>query len=49
MRPVVDATQALRVDVAVHLRRRQRAVAQQLLNRPQISAAFEQVRGERVA
>src|SRR4051812_13522535 len=35
--------------MAVHLRRRERAVAEQLLDRPQVGAAFEQVRRERVA
>src|SRR5258706_8854906 len=46
---VVDAPQTLRVDVAVDLRRRERAVAEQLLNRAKIRAAFEQMRCERVA
>src|SRR5438874_11628126 len=49
MRPVVDAAEALRVDVAVHLRRRQRAVAEQLLDGAQVGAALEQVGGEGVA
>src|SRR5262245_48186623 len=39
--PVVDAAQAARVDMAVHLRRRERAVAQQLLDRAQVGAALE--------
>ena len=48
MRAVVDLAQAARVDVAVHLRRRERAVAEQLLDRAQVGAALEQVRRERV-
>src|SRR6266516_7123330 len=48
MRSVVDAAQSLAVDVAVDLRRRERAVAEQLLNRPQIRPAFQQMRCERV-
>src|SRR5512146_3563834 len=49
MRFVVDAAQMTRVDVAVHLRRRERAVSEQLLDRAEIRTAVEQVRGERVA
>ena len=49
MRTVVDLAQALRIDVAVHLRRRERAVAEQLLDRAQVGAALEQVRREGVA
>src|SRR5437867_2902388 len=49
MRMVVDAPQPLCIDVAVHLRRRERAVAEQLLDRAQVGAALEQVRRERVA
>src|SRR5690242_8511338 len=49
MRAVVDLPQAASVDVAVHLRRRERAVAEQLLDRPQVGAALEQMRRERVA
>src|SRR5581483_3398172 len=45
---VIDAPEALRVDVAVHLRGRERAVAEELLNRAQVRSALEQVRGERV-
>ena len=45
---VIDLAQALRVDVAVHLRGRERGVAQELLDRPQVGAALEQVRRERV-
>ena len=48
MRAVVDLAQAARVHVAVHLRRRERAVAEQLLDRAQVGAALEQVRGEGV-
>src|SRR2546430_17654470 len=49
MRMVVDAAQPLRIDVAVHLGRREGAVAEELLDRAQIGAALEQMRGERVA
>src|SRR5579885_152022 len=45
---VVDLAKALRVDVAIHLRRRQRRVAEQLLDRAQVGAALEQMRRERV-
>ena len=48
MGAVVDAAEALRVDVAVDLRRRERAVAEELLDRAQVGAALEQVRRERV-
>ena len=48
MRTVVDAAQVARVDVAVELRRRERAVAEQLLDRAQVGAAVEQVGRERV-
>ena len=48
MRAVVDATQAPTVHVAVHLRRRERAVPEQLLDHAQVGAALEQVRGESV-
>ncbi len=48
MRAVVDAAQAAPVDVAVDLSRRQRAVPQQLLDRPQVGASLEQVGRERV-
>src|SRR5690348_13002879 len=46
MRPVVHAPQVSWVDVAVDLRRRERAVAEQLLDRPEVGAAVEQVGGE---
>src|SRR5665213_91801 len=49
MRAVVDLAQAACVDVAVDLRRRERAVAEQLLDRAEIGAALEQVGGEGVA
>src|SRR5438094_6872600 len=49
MRAVVDAPQPLRVDVAVDLGGRKRAVPEQLLDRAQVGAALEQVRGERVS
>ena len=41
--------QALGVDAGVTLRRRQRGVTEQLLNRPQIAAARQKVRGKGVA
>src|SRR5579864_4102599 len=43
---VVDAAQPLGIDVRVHLRRRERAVAEQLLDRPQVCSSLEQVRRE---
>ena len=46
---VVDLAQAPGVDVAVDLGRRQRAVAEQLLDRAEVGAALEQVRGEGVS
>src|SRR3954469_13331261 len=49
MRAVVDLAQALRIHVAVHLRRRERAVAEQFLDRAEVGAALEQVRREGVA
>ena len=48
MGTVVDLSQAPAVDVAVDLRRRERAVAKQLLDDAQVGAALEQVCGERV-
>ena len=48
MRLVVDAPQAAAVDVAVQLRGRQRAVAEEVLDRAQVGAAFEQMGCERV-
>ena len=48
MTVVVDAAEAARVDVAVDLRRRERGVPEQLLDRAQVGAALEQVRGVRV-
>ena len=49
MGPSVDAAQAARRDVRVDLRRRQVGVAEELLDDPQVGAAVEEVRGERVA
>src|SRR5690349_20772338 len=49
MRAVVDLAQPAGVDVAVYLGRRERAVAEQLLDRAQVGAALEQVRREGVA
>src|ERR671930_1943492 len=48
VRPVVDAAETGRVHVAVHLGRRERAVPEQLLDRPQVGAALEEVGRERV-
>ena len=42
MRAVVDLPEPLRAHVAVDLRCRERGVAQELLDRPQVGAAFEQ-------
>ena len=49
MRAVVDTAQALSVDVAVDLRGGEGRVPEQLLDRAEVGAAFEQVRRERVA
>src|SRR5688572_2875319 len=49
MRSVIDPAQPPRVDVAVHLRGRERAVAEQLLDDAEIGSALEQVRGEGVS
>ena len=49
MRAIVDAAEAAAVDVRVDLRRRERAVAEELLDHAQVGAALEQVRGEGVA
>ncbi len=49
MGPVVDPAQASAVHVGVHLRRRERGVAEQLLDRPQVGAALEQMRREGVS
>src|SRR5439155_20212781 len=48
VRLVVDAAQAAAVYMAVQLRRRQRAVTQQVLDRAQVGAALQQVRRERM-
>jgi len=48
VRTVVDATQAPSVHMRIDLRRRERAVAEQLLDRPQVGAALQQVRREGV-
>ena len=44
MGAVVDAPQPAGVDVAVDLRRRERRVAEELLDRPQVGTALEQMR-----
>src|SRR5436190_20137340 len=49
MRPVLDAPEAPPVDVAVDLRRRQRAMPEQLLDHAKVGAALEQMGRERVA
>ena len=49
MGEVIDLPETFRVHMAVDLRGRERRVPEQLLNRPQIGAAFEQMRRERVA
>ena len=48
MRAVVDPPQALGVHVAVDLRRRERGVAEELLDGAEIGSALEQVGGKRV-
>src|SRR4051794_7756995 len=48
MGAIVDPPQALAVDVAVHLRGRERRVPEQLLDDAQIGSALQQVRRERV-
>ena len=48
MRAIVDSPQAPGVDVAVDLGRRERAVAEELLDHAQVGAALEQVGGEGV-
>src|SRR6478735_9634427 len=40
---VVDAAEALGVDVAVHLRRREGAMAEQLLDRAQVGPALQEM------
>ncbi len=49
MRRVESVHEPGRVDLRVELRRRQGGVAQQFLNAPEIAAARQQVRGERMA
>ena len=49
MRVVVHLAEPLCVDVAVHLRRRQGRMAEELLDRAQVGAALEQMGCERVA
>src|SRR5690349_22191811 len=49
MGTVVDAAQSSSVDVAVDLCRRQRAVAEELLDHAKVGAALEQVGGEGVS
>src|SRR5206468_2690410 len=48
VRAVIDLAEPARVDVAVHLRRRERGVTEQLLDRAEIGAALEQVGCERM-
>ena len=49
MRFPVDVQQPLRIDLRVDLRRRQAGVAQELLDRPEVAPASQEVRGERMA
>ena len=49
MGEVIDLPETFGVHMAIDLRGRERGVAEQLLDRPQVGAAFEQVRRERVA
>ena len=49
VRPVINPPEPARVDVAVDLGGRERAVTEQLLHDSEIGATFEQVRGEGVA
>ena len=49
VRAVVDAAEAPRVDVAVDLRRRERRMAEKLLDRAQVGAALQEVRRVRMA
>ena len=49
MRLVVHAAQAAAVHMAVQLRRRERAVAEEVLDRAQVGAALQQVGCERMA
>ena len=44
MGEVIDLPQALGVDMAVDLSGRERGVAEQLLDRPQVGAALEKMR-----
>mmetsp|Transcript_332 Transcript_332/g.927 ORF Transcript_332/g.927 Transcript_332/m.927 type:complete len:341 (-) Transcript_332:1705-2727(-) len=49
MRPRIDVHQSCGIHRRIGLGRRQRRVPQQLLNRPQIAASVQQMRGEAVA
>ncbi len=48
MGSVIDLAESAGVDVAVRLRRRERAVAEELLDHAQVGAALEEMRRERV-
>ena len=48
MRRLVDVEQPLLADLGVHLRGRDRRMAEQLLHDAQVGAVVEQVRGARV-
>src|SRR5919108_5459205 len=48
MGAVVDAAESFGVDMAVDLGRGERRVAEELLDRPKVGAAFDEVRGEGV-
>ena len=45
----IGADQAFGIDLGINLRGRQRGVAEQFLDRADVAAASEQVRGERMA
>jgi hypothetical protein len=49
VRPVINPPEPARVNVAVDLGSRERAVSEQLLDHSEVGAAFEQVGGEGVA
>ena len=49
MRSVVDTAEAFSVHVAVDLRRRERRVSEELLDRAEVGASFEEMSGKRVS
>jgi hypothetical protein len=48
MEPIIDRTETCFEDVRVDLRRREIGMAEHHLNRAQVGATLEEVRGERV-